>query len=192
MLDDQTTLADFFVSSDIAAERLDEVEAHASVADLRARLAKEFDGMRWSAVWDAVKGQFEELLEVRFVDVFLGAWTKYEELKKYGDPAQHPPEERHLIPLLEHTVTSTHQPSVEIEIGETFREKIPFEIALSLKLSGMLLQIRGGRILKIYTGRCQGSGSVKCSGITLLEKETAEIRLPGMMDLGEGVAIDGA
>jgi len=192
MLDDQTTLADFFIVSDIAADRLDELEADATVADFRAKLAREFDGLRWSAVWDAVKGQVEKLLEVRFVDILLGAWTKYEELQKYCDPAQHPPEETYLVPLLEHALTSTHQPAVEIEIEDAFREKIPFEIALTLKLSGMLLQIRGGRILKIYTGRCQGSGSVKCSGIALIEKETSSIQLPGVMDLGDGVAIEPA
>lgn len=189
MLDDQTTLADFFTLPEIATDRLEELNAHATVAELRARLAKEFDGFRWSAVWDAVTGQLEKLLEVRFVDILLGAWTKYDEIIKYGDPASHPPEEAHLVPLIEHTVVSTHDPAVEIQVGETFCEKVPFKIELTLKLSGMMLQIRAGRILKIYTGRCQGSGSVKCSGITLLEKEAMDIHLPDMMDLGEGVAI---
>lgn len=192
MLDDQTTLADFFVSTETTDERLEELEGDALVADLRAKLAKQFDGLRWSAVWDAVKGQLDRLLEIRFVDILLGAWTKYDALREYCDPDLHAPEETHLVPLVEHSVTSTHQPAVEIEIGELFREKIPFEIALTLNLSGMLLQVRGGKILKVYTGRCQGSGSVKCSGIVVFEKETSSIQLPGVMELGDGVAIEPA
>lgn len=190
MVDDQTTLADFFVWTESTDARLEALESEALVADLRARLAKQFDGLRWSAVWDAVKGQVEKLLEIRFVDIFLGAWTKYEELRKYCDPDLHSPQETHLVPLVEHSITSTHKPAVEIEIGELFRESIPFEIALTASLSGMLLQIRGGKILKVYTGRCQGSGSVTCSGVSLMEKETCPIQLPGVMDLGEGVAIE--
>ncbi|MHC1744762.1 MAG: hypothetical protein AB9873_17280 [Syntrophobacteraceae bacterium] len=192
MLDDQTTLADFFVSTETTDARLEELESSAMVADLRAKMAKEFDGLRWSAVWDSVVGQVEKILEIRFVDIFLGAWTKYEELRKYCDPALHSSEETHLVPLVEHSITSTHQPSVEIEIGELFREKIPFEIAITLKLSGMLLQIREGKILKVYTGRCEGNGSVRCSGISLIEKEASGVQLPGVMDLGDGIAIQPA
>lgn len=189
MLDDQTTLADFFLQGDAPREPLDELEAGAVVSDLRARLTRQFDGMRWSAVWDAVKDQVEKLLDVRFVDIFLGAWTKYQALRKYCDPSQYPPDETHLVPLLEHTITSTHEPAIEITIGDAFRETIPFQIKLSLKLSGMLVQVRAGRILKVYAGRCQGDGSLQCSGVTLIERKTAEVHLPGMMDLGEGISL---
>lgn len=67
--------------------------------------------------------------------------------------------------------------------------KIPFQVDLALVLKGVVLKIQAGRIKTVRTGSCQARGSLKCENLLLLEKKTQVIELPGLIDLGEGVAI---
>src|SRR5262245_18512962 len=58
-----------------------------------------------------VRSELGNLLnQIRLVDIFVGAWNKSRELRKYSDPKKYPPDEANFVPLVEHTITSTHQP----------------------------------------------------------------------------------
>ena len=66
---------------------------------------------------------------------------------------------------------------------------LEFTITLALKLEGVVLKVRGGKIREIAAGRCRGKGSLECAGVALLEKETDSVELPGRVSLGDGVDI---
>ncbi|MFO0997726.1 MAG: hypothetical protein U1F33_13680 [Alphaproteobacteria bacterium] len=74
-------------------------------------------------------------------------------------------------------------------MGELPPFTIPFEIVLTLALSGPLLVIRDAKIRGIDIGTCHASGAVKCNGKTLFERHTREVELPGQLMLGSGISI---
>ena len=66
---------------------------------------------------------------------------------------------------------------------------LEFTITLALKLEGVVLKVRGGKIREISAGRCRGKGTLECAGVALLQKETDAYDLPGRVSLGEGIDI---
>ena len=66
---------------------------------------------------------------------------------------------------------------------------LEFTITLALKLEGVVLKVRGGKIREISAGRCRGKGTLECAGVALLQKETDPYELPGRVSLGEGIDI---
>jgi hypothetical protein len=93
------------------------------------------------------------------------------------------------VPLEEHTITSTHKPYIEVLVNEKPVIEIHFSITLAFVLEGFVLKIQGGKIKEIQTGTCQGKGEIQCEEITIKEKQTGPYRFPGVIHLGDGVAI---
>jgi hypothetical protein len=183
------TLNDFFSIAEIPRNRLTDLESQDSIISLKTDLLSRFKGLNWKAVWAMVTDHFEQVMDVRLLDIMVRGWNKYRELLEYRDRTKFPPDESYLVTLAEHTITSKHQPAIEIRIDGVIEKRIPFEILFTLKASGIILHIRDGRIQKIHTGSCKGSGTLKCMGFLLLEKQSSDITLPGTIVLSEGIPI---
>jgi hypothetical protein len=56
---------------------------------------------------------------------------------------------------------------------------VEFELEVVATIDGALLNIRGGKILSVSPGACQGSLELKCEGYTVFKREPKAIRLPG-------------
>jgi hypothetical protein len=57
--------------------------------------------------------------------------------------------------------------------------RIAFEIALAPELNGLVLNIQDADIRAIRIGSCRAKASVKCEKVTLIERATKELDLPG-------------
>jgi hypothetical protein len=184
------SLKDFFDWQKISAASLGELHAKDGIGELKIQLNNVCPGLEWKAVWNTVIGHLDKLLEINVSEILLRAWKNYHDLSKYLDAQKYPPDRSYLAPLLEHSITSKHKPEIVIEIEPLFKKTIPFDISLKLSLKGFTLEIQAGKITKIHTGECRGNGTVQCMNVTLLEKTSGDITLPGVIDLGEGVPID--
>jgi hypothetical protein len=60
------------------------------------------------------------------------AWEKYEEVNQYLDTEKYGDENTFLIPLVEHTVVSEHQPKIEVSIGEIHRNPLPGQVFFTI------------------------------------------------------------
>jgi hypothetical protein len=58
-----------------------------------------------------------------------------------------------------------------------------------LKLKGVALNIQDATIRAIRIRACRAKASVKCEKITLIERETKELDLPGRIVLPHGIPI---
>ena len=65
-----------------------------------------------------VRDAYQAALDVNLMDIFLKAWAKIPAIAAMADANKYPPTERHLVPLAEHRVTSSHEPRVEVLINE--------------------------------------------------------------------------
>jgi hypothetical protein len=193
MDDVDVTLHDFFGWDEISLtnEHLSIAGAGKAFDEIRERVSKEARSLKRLVTKDWIARELGSLLkQIRLVDIFVGAWNKSRQLRKYLDPTKYPPDEAVFVPLVEHTITSTHQPYLEVLINDRPVGKVRLEVIVKINLQGAVLKIQGGRIKEIRSAEAQGEGAIRIEGAELLKMETKSFSLPGVIDLGAGEAIE--
>lgn len=104
---------------------------------------------------------------------------KYELIRKYLGKDATSSSEAVLVPLLEHTIESSHDPYIQVSRGSVPILKITFSVSLEISVEGLVLKLRAGRIQEIATGKFTASGTLKCEGVTIVEKKSQPLNLPG-------------
>lgn len=159
-------------------------------APVRRQLAQELKGIpRPAGFNEFVVRQLTDALDVDLGLVLVGAWRKHQEIIQYRDREKYPPGAVHLVPLVEHTVSSRQSPTIQPIVNGAPLRKIKFDVVLRLKMKGAMLKIRDAKITEILTGSCSGKGSIEYSGLAIIERETAPVNFPGSIILGKGIAI---
>ncbi len=195
MSDSKLTLKSLFMSDD--GRDRDSVEGSPSMLEVRRSFSEELPKIGWSEVAQGIDDKVNDVLEIPVDDVLVASWAQYERIRGYADPQRHPPEETIHVPMVDHTIESTHSPSVEVLIQGTEIASLNFNIQLRLRVKGCTLEIRGGRIMKILSGTCQVGGSLHCVVNTkfkshpLYEKsvDSRDHDIGGELELGQGVVI---
>ena len=186
MAEGALTIRDFLLThAEDAGQAIEKSAAGAKLKEAVTRLP----GIEWGPVAKEIEAKIGEVLDVDIAGVLLGGWKKYRQLQQYRDTAKYPPEETILLSLVEHSIASSHHPKIEILAEQVLLGSLEFTITLALKLEGIILKVRGGKIREISSGRCRGKGALACAGVTLLEKDTEPFELPGRISLGEGIEI---
>ena len=129
------------------------------------------------------------MLDIEITDVVGGGWAKYRELRQYRDPKRYPPGEVVLAPLAKHRIKSSHKPYLELLIGDQPAGRIEFQLDVEMKLEGVVLKIRDGRIWGVKSGTCRCAGRLACRGVSLVEKKTKPFVFRGAVDFERGVPI---
>jgi len=190
MVDSQIeTVKDIFTSGgEPPVKELTEAETRDNFTRIKKFIEKA--GVQWNFGWDFLIGKLIDALGDKIPDIVGEAWSKYEELKEFTDKDKYPPEKPFPYDFDKHTITSEYNPYIEISLKNTpIKEKIEFNIALSLIISGINLEIQGGRIMKVQFGSCKGRGVIKCKGIEVVKKDTGTFKLLEPISLGKGIPI---
>lgn len=184
------TINQFFDLQNGTADWVSRMVDSREFAPVRQRMVQEMKGYPAPPSFDAlVVRQLTDLLDIELSHVLIGAWRKRQEIIQYRDREQYPPGEVHVVPLLEHTVTSRHSPTIQPIINNVPLPKIKFDVVLRLKMKGIMLKILDAKIKEILTGECLGNGSIQFEGVTLVERQTAPVSLPGSIVLKEAMVI---
>ena len=134
-----------------------------------------------AGIASAIKPALDVILEVGLGDVLQVSWRKLSALKNAIETTLKEQGRVELVPLLDHKITSVHQPHIDLNYGQQSLGQIKFDITLSLLLKGVLLEIREGRIDGLKAGICGGDGILAFAGKPLLRHTTAELALPGKL-----------
>ena len=145
------------------------------------------------AAWKMVQGNMDQhlarLLDIDVVRLLVDGWNKARELRKYRDESAYPPDEVIVVALSKHKLESQHKPHLELVVADRPVGRLHFQIDLTLNIDGAQLTIQGGRIMRIATGKTSGTGTIRCEGVIVGQKEAKLGALPGKIDLGAGVPI---
>lgn len=179
----------FDSNADVAANTREKMEKEPAGVELRAELAKKSRLIKWNVVADVLLDRAVEMSDIPLAKILLPAWKKYREIEKFADPQSYPPEDTELVSLVEHTVQTEHKASLEILFKGAQVKVIDFAVATELTLEGVVLQIRGGRVMAIEAGSVKGKASLAMESKIVLERPFAPISLPGKIDLGEGLPL---
>ena len=125
------------------------------------------------------------LLDIPLQDILVEAWNKGELFKKYTDPEHYDPDKEVTLVLKKHEVESTHKPRIDVELNGVTIHSIDFELGVKLGLEGIVLDLRGGRVVDVRSGTIQGHAKLTCEGLILFDLETELMELPGKLAFAE-------
>ncbi|HEX7680304.1 MAG TPA: hypothetical protein VF713_19385 [Thermoanaerobaculia bacterium] len=157
------------------------------VNDFKTKVTGALHGMQMSDLEAAVSSKLSEVLDVDPVTLFAGAWEKYHLLSDAAKQSKSG--ETVLVPLEEHAVKSKLHPYIEIQLGPDVLRRIEFEVALSLKLKGIVVRVQSGEIRGIEAGTCEGSAEISVAESSIWKHDIKPIELPGKITLHEGIPI---
>jgi hypothetical protein len=166
---EDVTMNYFFQNHERITDQTKSFETSENFSELRNSISKKEPLMEWNSVLSQVLKKCPELLELRFKDILIGGWRKYQQLEQYFEQGKTNPEVTFSVPLVTHSIVSEHHPKIEIRFNEIQLGQIDFSILLKLELSGIILNIKGGEIEGVKAGNCKCKGSVACEGIVLFE-----------------------
>jgi hypothetical protein len=129
----------------------------------------------------AVGGALDGLFEPRLEDILQRSWGKVAAVDEALKATRDDPAGLAVVPLLDHRITSRHAPHIDVVLGAKSLARLVFDIALSLELQGVQLEVRGGRIHALKSGACIGEGVFSFAGQTLIKRATPAFALPGRL-----------
>jgi hypothetical protein len=160
-----------------------------AMRDVHEAIKKEIKAVDLGAVKDALLKKLSTMLDDPLIKAFAVAWSKYSEIVKYRDRENYPPDDTFLVSLGEHTISSEYKPSIQVMINTIVVGTLEFAVTLAIEVKAFELEIRDAKIRRVRTGTWQGSGDVALEGKQIYSKQLDPVRLPGVVDLGDGVAI---
>jgi len=171
------TIADIFLPSegefDIKAELDGKV-----ISDLSKEI-KQLPDVAWSAFSEEIEFALGKALDINLLDVVAEGWSKLKQLRDYCGRKPDDENKPFSVALAQHDVVSSHQPGIDVLLGEKVIAQIVVEVELSLTLKGIVLSVRDDHIIAVASGKFASTGSVKYRGATLIEKSTKEYDIPG-------------
>ena len=187
---DNITMSQFFASGTKSSPKeLTKAESDENIAKIKECICKEVKVL-WPAACGFIIRELLSKLDTKIKDVLLDAWKQYEDIVKFTDEKEYPPDKKYKVSLVKHTIKSEHKPTVEILFdNQPTDPRIEFNVTLTLEIEGIVLEIQGGKIMNIETGSCKGGGTLKCKGLLILKRETKPFTLPGVIPLGKGIPI---
>ena len=164
-------------------------EVATCVRNLQQSLPDGLPGGYWPAVMTQVGAKVREALDVPLESILTGAWQRYKQFEKYRDPERYPPEVTSVVPLADHTISSTLEPYVEVFADDVSVGRIALNVELNIALEGATLSIRDGKFRSLGLARGNVGGKLSCGDIVLLDLSSRKYELPGTISFGEGIPI---
>jgi len=164
-------------------------DATKCLMDLKSRIPKGVPPGYWPAVMAQIQHKITDVLDVPISSVMGGAWRKYAPLMKYCDKDRYPSDVTTVVPLADHTISTSFKPFIEIFADEKAVGTLKFEIALSIKLEGANLSIQDGKFKTLRLVRGRTNGKLSCEGAVLVDLTSRDRELPGEISFGDGFPI---
>jgi hypothetical protein len=135
-----------------------------------------------SACWDDVQGgcrrEVGKLMDLSVERALFDGWMKLERFKKCVEESKLHPEDAFFQDLDDHRIASTHKPRIELRYGAVKVADLDFEMELALKVKGVRLEIRGGKVVCATAGVCAAAAKLSLHDHVLLERSTPEFSTP--------------
>jgi hypothetical protein len=183
------TLGEALIADDDSASFLKNV----SMTDGTDKSKEELDKVRKKFKRGVLNGElkkaFLKALDIALDDILAQAWGGWTELSKYADPEKKQSDAINDVTVSDHTVKSAYEPSVDFVVHGAVLHTFNFEVAAQLDVQGIILKVHGGEITQITLGNLKLGGSVALDEQILLQKDVAQVTMPGVMRLAKPIPI---
>ena len=159
-----------------------------TTGSIEEKLAKELSSRLRKIVLDEIVTVMRRVLGVAVVDLLGAAWRKYEPLAAAARRSLESPGTAEIVELLDHRITSSHQPGVDITVDGVKVAEIRLDVEVAIEIHGLTAVVTDGRLSALRTGRGEASLNVSVDGAPL-PPVTRPFDLAMEMDLGEGIPL---
>jgi hypothetical protein len=190
----QITLSQFFGLKSRSNPQVSALVNSQTFHNLKQKIAEESPGVTFPESYynDLFEMMLEKLGDLLDIDllkgVFIPAWRQHPDLQEYRDLEKHPPGETALVPLVEHSITTSHAPTIEPTLAGRSLGEIEFEVEGEFLIKGAILEVRDAKIMKVRFGGIHGTGTLGLAGVSFLDK-SGNLDISGNLDLQEAVPI---
>jgi hypothetical protein len=195
MSNEPITLANAFDVEQEAAKRANEVKQSSSFKEVKQKIAEQSGGMKlapgfYDGLFDLLIENVNELLGIDIpADILAGTWKKQQMLAGYRDKEKYPPDRSYPVTMVDHTIKTSHEPSMEISLFEQTVCTLTVKFEATFLIKGLILDVQDGKIKKMRTGDIESTGQMQFVGVPVMETKKIIISIPGVYDLKEGVEI---
>lgn len=154
---------------------------------IEEKLEKELSSRLKAVVLDEIVSVMRRVLGVAVVDLLGAAWRKYEPLAAAAQRSL-ASGSTEVVELLDHRITSSHQPGVDITVDGATVAEIRLDVEVVIEVHGLTAVVMDGRLSALRTGRGEASLNVSVDG-TPLPPMTRAFDLAMELDLGEGIPL---
>ena len=183
------TLGEALTSDAGSAFDLNDPSIAEGIDKARKELDKENKKFMPGAIGGALNRAVMSALEIALDDVLGQAWSGWQEIREYADPEQTPPDDINVVPVSNHSIESTHKPSVDVVVRGVKVHSFAFNVATRIDVQGVNLVVQRGMIQEIRLASLKIGGSIKLHDRTLLEKDVAKVEFPGVIRLENPIPI---
>jgi hypothetical protein len=179
-LTEELTISQIFgLSADF---KLDDTAASEApnIKDLKKKIPP---AVSWSAAQTEVSTSLSNTLHTGVLETLAQGWMRYHALMDDAHKSRNAPQNPILSTLAHHDIESTLRPYVEIFIGPTSIQRIPFAVTLTTTIDGLQLGLLNGKIVFVEMAQCEWKGSIATNSVTLIERHTEPLHLPGRIQL---------
>jgi hypothetical protein len=170
-------------------ETVARLRRHARFAAGALGLGRETPGHYLDAAGVNVLRTLQNALTRPIDDILADAWKRYEPFRKYCDKQRYPAGSVSQERLLEHTVEIAARPSVAVLLADIKVADLEFDVSVALRIDGGTLTIQDAKIMSMRPGDCSVSGKIELEGITLVERKSSKLEVPGEIRFGNGIPI---
>jgi hypothetical protein len=137
---------------------------------------------------DEIVGVIERVLDDTVVDVLAAGWRKWDVLAAAGRLSLESPGQTEIVELVDHRITSTHHPAVDVTVDGVQVAEITLQIEIVILLHALTAVVTQGRLVALRSGRGELSVNLALDGVPLTSA-TRQIELPIGVELGEGIPL---
>lgn len=134
----------------------------------------------------AMGGALDQVMALPLAGILSSPWTSIIEVAAALKATAHDPEATELVNLVDHGLTSAHRPKVDLVWGGKSVARMEVGMDLVLDLIGVALEIRGGRIVGVKAGHCQGVGMMTLFDQPVLKHDGKSHALAGRLSFNRG------
>ena len=159
-----------------------------TTGSIEDKLAEELSSRLRTILLDEIVVVMRRVLGVAVVDLLGAAWRKWEPVAAAARRSLETPGSTEIVELLDHRITSSHQPGVDITVDGVKIAEIRLDVEIAIEIHGLTAVVTGSRLSALRTGRGEASLNVSVDG-TPLPPLTRPFDLAMELDLGEGILL---
>ena len=149
-------------------------------ADLEAALDNH--GLMKSALaWPGVLPQIAEgilaFLEMPISNLAVSAYQKHRHIEAARRETARSPGTPQVVQLMEHTIRSKLEPTVDIEVNGVTKTLLRLELAAEISVEAVTAVVQSGQVVDIAPGSATAKVTLSAAGVELAKAETQPVEL---------------
>jgi hypothetical protein len=187
---DGKKLKDFLnVTRAAIAQKLDGRTLLESAGNEKKQLIARMAETQWNLLPDQVAEHVCGFLEENVVDIFAATWSQMYQLQKHARETRDDPKTSIDVTLTDHDFTYKLEPALELLLDGVPVKSIPFCVAMTCTVEGLVLGLKEGAVHVVRSGRCNATAEIRCADNVVWERPLFGTSLPGELKLAKPIVL---